>query len=532
MALPRARMQFTLVGRITLLVGIAVVAVGAVSVAAAVASASQADAAHEMARTSDGMSRQWNADMLHDGMRADVLAGLAAGKDAGARARLEVDGVDEHAAMILENFDGAAALSPPALRPEYAATRPDLVEYARTARSLVALSGTDPAAARARVPAFLDLFGRLEEKLGSIDDHMLAAVTAAEHRGDETAGQGRRLIAAVTALAVVVAAGAGLWVVRATRRPLRRLLEGLRRLAGRDLTVRVDVEGRDELAQMAQALNHALTEVGGTIAAAARGAGVLSETSGELLAASEELSRAADDTSTHVGEAATSAAGVGGSVTAMTSATDELSTSIHEIAGQATTAAHIASEAARDAGRTREAMSALNAASREIGDIVAAITTIADQTNLLALNATIEAARAGEAGKGFAVVATEVKELAQETARATDDITAKIDAIQALTASTTELIEKINDVIGRIDGNQTLIAAAVEEQSAVTSHMSGNVAEVAGAAGEISGTIGRISGSTEVTAAVAARTRQNAEQVAQVTGELSSLIRQFTVPAV
>jgi methyl-accepting chemotaxis protein len=147
---------------------------------------------------------------------------------------------------------------------------------------------------------------------------------------------------------------------------------------------------------------------------------------------------------------------------------------------------------------------------------------------MLSLNATIEAARAGEAGKGFAVVATEVKELASETARATDDISTKITLMQSMTSGTSMLIEQINEVITRIDGNQATIAAAVEQQSATTSLMAQNVGQIHTAAQNITGTIGAINESTTSTTQVADRANRAAWQVAGVSQEIHDLINQFT----
>jgi methyl-accepting chemotaxis protein len=158
---------------------------------------------------------------------------------------------------------------------------------------------------------------------------------------------------------------------------------------------------------------------------------------------------------------------------------EEMGASIREISQNATEAAQVAGEAVGLAARTSNTMNQLGDSSSEIGDVIRTITAIAEQTNLLALNATIEAARAGESGKGFAVVAAEVKDLAQETARATEDISKRVQAIQADTGGAVEAIEEITRVIGRISDYQTTIASAVEEQTATTAEMNRSVAEAA-----------------------------------------------------
>src|SRR5947209_5873438 len=163
--------------------------------------------------------------------------------------------------------------------------------------------------------------------------------------------------------------------------------------------------------------------------------------------------------------------------------------SIKEIAKNATQAARVATAAVKVAENTTATVSKLGDSSVEIGQVIKVITSIAQQTNLLALNATIEAARAGEAGKGFAVVANEVKELAKETAKATEDISRKIEAIQTDTKEAVGAIANISEVIDQINGISNTIATAVEEQNATTNEMSRNVSEAAQSSGEITGNI-------------------------------------------
>jgi methyl-accepting chemotaxis protein len=242
---------------------------------------------------------------------------------------------------------------------------------------------------------------------------------------------------------------------------------------------------------------------------------------------SGDLGSSAQSTAGQAESASAAARQVSSSASAMSSATSEMDSSIREIAARAAEAAEIVQDAIRTADDTSLAVNRLLSASEEIGEIVGSITGIAQQTNLLALNATIEAARAGEAGKGFAVVAGEVKELALETARATEDVTGRIATIQQITGEATGAISGIGQVIGRISENQSTIAAAVEEQSATTAEIGRMIAELSQAADRIVDSIDGIANATISTASGAGATRQAAQDLTGVAVEVNELIGQF-----
>jgi methyl-accepting chemotaxis protein len=204
-----------------------------------------------------------------------------------------------------------------------------------------------------------------------------------------------------------------------------------------------------------------------------------------------------------------------------------MSASIREISASATEAARVAAKAVELTNSTNQVIGQLGISSNEIGAVVKVITSIAEQTNLLALNATIEAARAGEAGKGFAVVANEVKELAKETAKATGDISQKIEAIQKDSGSAVSAIGEISGIIGRINDIQNTIASAVEEQTATTNEMSRNVAEAAKGTNDIAENISSVASGAQTTTEGARSTQGAAAELTKMANQLQRLIARF-----
>ncbi len=261
-----------------------------------------------------------------------------------------------------------------------------------------------------------------------------------------------------------------------------------------------------------------------TMAAVAQTAQTLASASEELTANSTQMVSNAEETATQAGVVSAAAEQVSKNVQTVATGTEEMSASIKEIAKNAQDAAKVAAVAVTTAETTTATVSKLGISSAEIGKVIKVITSIAQQTNLLALNATIEAARAGEAGKGFAVVANEVKELAKETAKATEDISQKIEAIQSDTKSAVAAISEISAVIIRINDFQNTIASAVEEQTATTNEMSRNVTEASKGSSEIAQNITGVATTAKSTSSGAADTQKAASELSRMATELQAIV--------
>jgi methyl-accepting chemotaxis protein len=214
-------------------------------------------------------------------------------------------------------------------------------------------------------------------------------------------------------------------------------------------------------------------------------------------------------------------------VQTVAAASEELSASITEIGRQVAHASDVSKKAAEEGEKTNSTVAGLADAAQKIGEVVALINGIAAQTNLLALNATIEAARAGDAGKGFAVVASEVKNLAAQTAKATDDIRAQITAIQTETGSAVETIQSISRTILEVNQISTSIAAAVEQQAAATQEITRNVQQAAGGTQDVSNNINGVSSAVEEAGTAASQVRTAADHLAEQAGALRGEVDQF-----
>jgi methyl-accepting chemotaxis protein len=402
------------------------------------------------------------------------------------------------------------------------------------------------------------MIDEIRARIRSVEDRNLGFYRDASKEADADYANAVRLLFAVAAAGIVGALALGLWIVFVgILNPLKAIMKAMEDTAKGNLDLAIPGKGqKDEIGDLAAVLQvfqdagkeklrlqaaqkeaeiaaanekkaalRALadgfeSQVGGVVNAVSSAATQMQGSAGAMSATAEETTRQATAVAAAAEEASTN-------VQTVAAGAEELASSIQEISRQVSESTRIADQAVQDVKRTGDTVEALSQAAQKIGDVVKLISDIASQTNLLALNATIEAARAGEAGKGFAVVASEVKNLASQTAKATDEIGGQISEIQNATGASVEAMKGIGETIAKMNQIASAIAAAVEEQGAATQEIARNVQQAAAGTGEVSSNISGVTQAADEAGKAAGELRDAAASLGAQSGELRQAVDGF-----
>ncbi|WP_395023022.1 methyl-accepting chemotaxis protein [Dongia sp.] len=532
--------RFLIAGIISILALIAVSALGVWGTIEAVRGSAQINT------VSTAVRNHMEADMMHDALRADVLYALREGKTGNKDAQpgIAADTAD-HIKNFEEHVEANKELDLPAeARKSLDDLDPVLSPYIEAAQKMVDTAFTDNYAAQRGFDDFMKTFETLEEKMGATGDAIQESANTIQAEVNSKTQTSFILLAVIIAVSVIAVVAVLTLTARSVVRPVKAITRAMGSLAAGDLATEIPGRNRkDEIGAMADALEvlkenslraqHLSGQQGEVHDAQRRRAEALERLCQEfdtemsrnlsdvanslqtMQSAVGSMAKSAEQTAGEAGHANEASAQTASSVGSVASATGELSNTITEITRQVAQSNQIAGEAANQARQTNEQIKGLAIAAEKVGAIVQLINAIAGQTNLLALNATIEAARAGEAGKGFAVVASEVKNLASQTAKATEEIASHVGAIQTETQRSVSAIQSVAAIIEQINQITASVATAVEQQGAATQEIVKSVDQASGGTREVTESINTVVGA-------AGESRNAAARLTEVTGALST----------
>jgi methyl-accepting chemotaxis protein len=373
-----------------------------------------------------------------------------------------------------------------------------------------------------------DALSRLDKATDNLVAHLGETQSELNKEQDAAVSSGKTTVFALALVGIVVGGVIGASISHSILRAVQKMGDFIGEISRNNLAIEdVQLDSKDEIAQACAALNQMKANLSSVLLEIHDNSQQLASASEQLSATSQHITANAEETATQANVVASAGEQVSSNLGVVASSSEEMMASIREISKSTSEAARVANNAVGVAASTSSKMSRLGESSQEVGKVIKVITAIAEQTNLLALNATIEAARAGEAGKGFAVVANEVKGLANETAKATEDIGSRIEAIQADTRDAVVAITEISAVINQLNEISGAIASAVEEQTATTNEMGRNISEAAKGSNEIAANISGVAEAARNTSTGASETHTAAGELARMAATMQKQLQQF-----
>lgn len=465
-------------------------------------------------------------DVIHDDLREDVDAALAAASQAetaaaAERAELHADAFAATcAATRQDSLDADSARI-------FASMLPDIDRYIRDSRRIVKLAATDRDAARAALASYVALYDRLGAQMTQLSDALATSIQKSAQASSETVATSRIIVWALLGTGVLVMAIVGVMVSRPIVRALAACSRTATAVGGGDLTASADVRNRDETGALASGLDAAVRSVRESLSSVKREAGEVGKVASELTSVSTTLAAGSARVSSEVADVAASTAAVSDDIQTLATGLDQMRVAAAEVAANASRTSTVASEAVRLSEAASSNMRALQTTSLNIGAVVKSVADIAAKTNLLALNASIEATRAGEVGRGFAVVAAEVKDLARQSTGAMEQIARDIEKVQAEVTQAAGALDVISGTIHAVNERQASTASAVEEQHATLGSLAIAVQRVSRASESIARAVSGVASSADEGAAGARHVEGAAARLSGLVGEVNARLSRF-----